>query len=156
MQITSLSHIQYNFIFSCSLFAKHVLTQYKNHEKSRIIKYSDILWSHLTKGVIHIVNCNIGLAIHIYNPTIILVVPHILFMCYPIFPWSLYSLIWDSLLSQINIWTATTCSNIWVVLPKPSWYELLIGFLIWTPTSKYLHLTAFSNICVILSMFLYL
>ena len=37
--------------------------------------------------------------------------------------WSLYSLIWDFLLSQINIWTATTWSNVWVVLPKPSWYE---------------------------------
>ena len=61
---------------------------------------------------------------------------------------SLYSLIWDFLLSQINIWTTTTWSNVWVVLPKPSWYEFLIGFLIWTPTSKYLHLTTFSNICV--------
>jgi hypothetical protein len=29
-------------------------------------------------------------------------------------------------------------------LIKPSWYE----FLIWTPASKYLHLTTFSNICV--------
>jgi hypothetical protein len=29
---------------------------------------------------------------------------------------------------------------------KPSWYELLIGFLIWTSASKYLHLTTFSNI----------
>jgi hypothetical protein len=28
--------------------------------------------------------------------------------------------------------------------------------LIWTPASKYLHLSTFSNICVILSMFLYL
>ena len=35
---------------------------------------------------------------------------------------SLYSLIWDFLLSQINIWTTTTWSNVWVVLPKPSWY----------------------------------
>jgi hypothetical protein len=35
----------------------------------------------------------------------------------------LYSLIWDFLLSQINIWTTTTWSNVWVVLPKPSWYE---------------------------------
>jgi hypothetical protein len=69
---------------------------------------------------------------------------------------SLYLLIWDFLLSQINIWTTTTCSNVWVVLLKPSWYEFLIGFLIWTPASKYLHLTTFSNICVILSMFLYL
>ena len=69
---------------------------------------------------------------------------------------SLYSLIWDFLLSQINIWTTTTWSNVWVVLPKPSWYDFLIGFLIWTLTSKYLHLTTFSNICVILSMFLYL
>jgi hypothetical protein len=60
---------------------------------------------------------------------------------------SLYSLIWDFLLSQINIWTTTTWSNVWVVLPKPSWYEFLIGFLVWTPASKYLHLTTFSNIC---------
>jgi len=45
----------------------------------------------------------------------------------------LYSLMWDFLLSQINIWTSTTWSNVWVVLPKPSWYEFLIGFLIWTP-----------------------
>ena len=69
---------------------------------------------------------------------------------------SLYSLIWDFLLSHINIWTTTTWSNVWVVLPKPSWYEFLIVFLIWTPPSKYLHLTTFSNICVILFMFLYL
>jgi hypothetical protein len=48
----------------------------------------------------------------------------------------IYSLIWDFLLSQINIWTTTTWSNVWVVLPKPSWYEFLIGFLIWTPASK--------------------
>jgi hypothetical protein len=59
-------------------------------------------------------------------------------------------------LVSINIWTTTTWSNVWVVLRKPSWYEFLIGFLIWTPASKYLHLTTFSNICVILSMFLYL
>ena len=69
---------------------------------------------------------------------------------------SLYSLIGDFLLSQINIWTTTTWSNAWVVLPKPSWYEFFIGLLIWTPASKYLHLTTFSNIYVILSMFLYL
>ena len=69
---------------------------------------------------------------------------------------SLNSLIWDFLLSQINIWTTTTWSDVWVVLRKPSWYEFLIGFLIWTPSSKYLHLTKFSNNCVILSMFLYL
>jgi hypothetical protein len=69
---------------------------------------------------------------------------------------SLYSLIWDFLLSQINIWTTTTWSNVWVFLPKPSWYEFLIGFFIWTPASKYLHLTTFYNICVILSIFLYL
>ena len=25
-----------------------------------------------------------------------------------------------------------TWSNVWVILPKPSWYEFLIGFLIWT------------------------
>ena len=62
---------------------------------------------------------------------------------------SLYLLIWDFLLSQINIWTTTTWSNVWVVLPKPFWYEFLIGFLIWRPASKYLHLTTFSNICVI-------
>ena len=62
---------------------------------------------------------------------------------------SLYSLIWDFLLSQINIWTTTTWSNVWFVLPKPFWYEFLIGFFIWTPASKYLHLTTFSNICVI-------
>jgi hypothetical protein len=61
----------------------------------------------------------------------------------------LYSLMWDFLLSQINIWTTTTWSNVWVVLPKSSWYEFLIGFLIWTPASKYLHLTTFSNVCVI-------
>ena len=36
---------------------------------------------------------------------------------------SLYLLIWDFLLSQINMWTTTTWSNVWVVLPKPSWYE---------------------------------
>jgi hypothetical protein len=54
------------------------------------------------------------------------------------------------------ICTITTWSNVWVILPKPSWYEFLIGFLIWTPASKYLHLTTFSNICVLLSMFLYL
>ena len=69
---------------------------------------------------------------------------------------SLYLLIWDFLLSQIDIRTTTTWSNVWVVLPKSSWYEFLIGFLIWTPASKYLHLTTFSNIYVILSMFLYL
>jgi hypothetical protein len=69
---------------------------------------------------------------------------------------SLYSLIWDFLLSQINIWTTTTWSNVWVILSKPSWYEFFIGFLIWTPASKYLHLTTFSNNCVISSMFLYL
>ena len=68
---------------------------------------------------------------------------------------SLYSLIWDFFLSQINIWTTTTWSNVWVALPKPSWHEFLIGFLIWTPTSKYFHLTSFSNICVILPIFLY-
>ena len=45
---------------------------------------------------------------------------------------SLYLLIWDFLLSQIDIWTTTTWSNVWVVLPKSSWYE----FLIWTPASK--------------------
>ena len=33
---------------------------------------------------------------------------------------SLYSLICYFLLSQINIWTTTTWSNVWVVLPKPS------------------------------------
>ena len=65
-------------------------------------------------------------------------------------PWSLYSLIWDFLLSQINVWTTTTWSNVWVVLPKPSWYEFLIEFLTWTPAPKCLHLTTFSNICVIL------
>ena len=64
--------------------------------------------------------------------------------------------IWVFLLSQIKIWTTTTWSNVWVVLPRPSWYEFLIGFLVWTPASKYLHLTTFSNICVILSMFLYI
>ena len=42
---------------------------------------------------------------------------------------SLYSLIWDFLLVQINTWTTTTWSNVWVVLPKTSWYEFLIGFL---------------------------
>ena len=63
---------------------------------------------------------------------------------------SLYLLIWDFLLSQINIWTTTTWSNVWVVLPKPSWYEFLIRFLIWTPASKYsLNPTTFSDICVI-------
>ena len=62
-------------------------------------------------------------------------------------PLSLYSLIRDFLLSQINIWTTTTWSNDWVVLPKPSWYEFLIGFLKWTPALKYLHLTIFFNIC---------
>ena len=50
---------------------------------------------------------------------------------------SLYSLTWDIHLSQINIWTTTTWSNVWIVLPKPSWYEFLIGFMIWTPASKY-------------------
>ena len=68
---------------------------------------------------------------------------------------SLYSLNWDFPLSQINIWVTTTWSNVWVVLQKPTWYEFLIGFLIWTPASQYLHLTTFSNICVILSMFSY-
>ena len=33
---------------------------------------------------------------------------------------SLHSLICDFLLSQINIWTAKTWSNVWVALPKPS------------------------------------
>ena len=33
---------------------------------------------------------------------------------------SLYSLIWDFLLSQINKWTTTTWSNVWVILPKPT------------------------------------
>jgi hypothetical protein len=42
---------------------------------------------------------------------------------------SLYSLIWDFLSSQIHIWTTTTWSNVWVVLPKPSWYD----FLNWVP-----------------------
>ena len=59
---------------------------------------------------------------------------------------SLYSIIWDFLFSQISIWTTITWSNVWVVLPKPSWYEFLIGFLmIWTPASKYLHLITFSK-----------
>ena len=49
---------------------------------------------------------------------------------------TLYSLIWDFLLSQINICTTTIWSNVWVVLPKPSWCEFLIGFLIWTPASS--------------------
>ena len=62
--------------------------------------------------------------------------------------WSLYSLIWDVRLSQINTWTTTTWSNVWVILPNPSWCEFLIGFLIWTPDSKYLHLTTFSKICM--------
>ena len=51
-------------------------------------------------------------------------------------------------MSQINIWTTTTWSNVWVVLPNPSWYEFLIGFLLWTFASKYLHLTTFYNIYV--------
>jgi hypothetical protein len=68
-------------------------------------------------------------------------IPHAPFVaiCPPIFPpfgKSLYSLIWDFLLSQINIWTTTTWSNVWVVLPKPPSYEFLIGFLIWTPASS--------------------
>ena len=67
---------------------------------------------------------------------------------------SLYSLIGDFLLSQIDIWTTTTWSNVRVILPKPSWDEFLIGFLVCTPASKYLHLTTFSNIFVILSMLL--
>ena len=33
---------------------------------------------------------------------------------------SLYSLIWDLLSPQINIWTTTTWSNVWVFLPKLS------------------------------------
>jgi hypothetical protein len=33
---------------------------------------------------------------------------------------SLYSLILDFLLSQIDIWTTTTWSNVWVILLKPS------------------------------------
>ena len=69
---------------------------------------------------------------------------------------SLYSLIWDFYLSQIYVWTTTTWSSVWVVLLKPSWYEFLIGFLIWTPAPKYLQLPTFSNIYVILFMFLYL
>ena len=64
---------------------------------------------------------------------------NIVMRCYA----SLYSFNWDFLLSQINIWTTTTLSNVWVVLPNPSWYEFLIGFLIWTPASNYLHLTMF-------------
>ena len=60
--------------------------------------------------------------------------------------WWLYLFIWDFLLSQINLWTTTTWSTVWVILPKPSSYEFLIGFLIWTSASKYLHLTTFSNI----------
>ena len=36
----------------------------------------------------------------------------------------IYSIIWDFLLSQINIWTTTTWSNVWVVLPKPSSWVL--------------------------------
>ena len=63
---------------------------------------------------------------------------------------SLYSLIWDFLLCQINIWTTTTWSNVWVILPKPPWYEFLIRFLISTPASKYLYLTTFSNIHVLI------
>ena len=39
---------------------------------------------------------------------------------------SLCSLIWDFLFFQINIWTTTTWSNVWLILPKPSWYEFLI------------------------------
>ena len=38
---------------------------------------------------------------------------------------SLYSLIWGFLLFQINMWTIATWSNVWVVLPEPSWYEFL-------------------------------
>ena len=73
------------------------------------------------------------------------------------FAWvSLDSLIWEFLLSHINIWTTTTWSNVWVILPKPSRYEFLMGFLIWTPAPKYMHLTTLSNICVIFFMFLYL
>ena len=59
---------------------------------------------------------------------------------------SLDLLTWDFLLFQNNIWTTTTWSNVWAVLPKPSWDEFLIGFLVWTPASNYLHLTTFSTI----------
>ena len=40
---------------------------------------------------------------------------------------SLYSLMWDFLLSQINKWTTTTWSNVWVILPKPSLYDSWLG-----------------------------
>ena len=53
---------------------------------------------------------------------------------------SLHSLIWDFLLSQINMWTTTTWSNVWVFLPNPSSYEFLVGFLIWKRAS---------NICIL-------
>ena len=67
---------------------------------------------------------------------------------------SLYSLIWDFLLSQINIRTTTVSwSNIWAVLPKPSWYEFLIGFLIWTPT--YFKVFASYNLLQYLCDFIY-
>ena len=47
-------------------------------------------------------------------------------------------------LVSINIWTTTTWSNVCVILPKPSWYDILIGFLIWTTASRYLHLSPIS------------
>ena len=39
---------------------------------------------------------------------------------------SQYLLIWDFLLSQIKIWTTTTWSNVWVVLPNPSWFNWVL------------------------------
>ena len=56
-----------------------------------------------------------------WHQTVVSVTAHIA----KITPKSLYSLIWDFLLSQIDIWTTTAWSNVWVVLPKPSWYEFL-------------------------------
>ena len=44
------------------------------------------------------------------------------------YDWILFLLIWDFLLSQINIYGPQQHGlNVWVVLPKPSWYELWLG-----------------------------
>ena len=67
---------------------------------------------------------------------------------------SLYSLI--ETLSCLKLIYGPQQHGIMFVLSYLNHLDMsLIGFLIWTPASKYLHLTTFSKICVILSMFLY-
>jgi hypothetical protein len=70
---------------------------------------------------------------------------------------TLYSLVWDFLLSQINIYGAHQHEVAWNYIVNnlkhiisPSILTSIVGY------QKYLHLTTFSNICVILSMILYL